>query len=360
MMRLESLTGLRAIFAMLVVIVHAGLRLGLLKPDNWPSFALSQAGHFGVIGFFILSGFILQSVYEGRSWTIRNFAVNRFARIYPLYLCGLLFALPIDWLSPHFAAGNKPEALGLSLILQQAWFGFANGRFNGPGWTLSVEAFFYLTFPFLFFIIRWRIYVFYTLFLAVLAYTVFSWDPSNHSHSYRFPLLRLWEFMAGIAGAKAMSCCQKIHGNHSWWIAIVILGSAFIGGCRIMFTTDLHFLGWFTMASGSWICIVILALSDLSKDKCRPLSHKFFILGGEISYGLYLFHDAIQRYAKYAFERLIDAQLESTHMGIKATYFIITTCTSLAVAYFAWVIIEKPARTYLRKKLGHEKNNTTP
>jgi hypothetical protein len=43
----------------------------------------------------------------------------------------------MDWLSPGMSTENRIPALGLSVVLQQSWAPFSNGRFNGPGWTLS-------------------------------------------------------------------------------------------------------------------------------------------------------------------------------------------------------------------------------
>ena len=132
-MRLDSLTGLRAVLACMVLIVHSFHRVGWLDHSEFMKGTVGAFGHFGVVGFFILSGLILTIVYDNREWTIRDFMINRLARIYPLYLLGILIALPIDWLSPGFTTPYKVEALGLNLLSVQSWVPFANSRFNGPG-----------------------------------------------------------------------------------------------------------------------------------------------------------------------------------------------------------------------------------
>ena len=126
--KFDSLTGIRAMLAGMVVIAHGFGRAEWLDVTPWSKDLFLSFGHFGVVGFFILSGFILMSVYRDRDWTIREFAVNRFARIYPLYLTCLLLTLPIDWFSPGFAPGHKVEAFALTTVFQQSWFEFSNGR----------------------------------------------------------------------------------------------------------------------------------------------------------------------------------------------------------------------------------------
>jgi peptidoglycan/LPS O-acetylase OafA/YrhL len=348
-MRLESLTGLRIILAILVVIAHASFRVGFLKQEGWIPDFLSHTGHFGVIGFFVLSGFILQKVYDQRTWTLRSFTVNRIARLYPIYLCGLLFALPIDWYSPNMPSDHRTEALGLSLVLLQSWTEFANGRFNGPGWTLSVEAFFYAAFPLLFILIRKKPWVFAILFCVLITYTATIWEAAS---SYRFPFNRLWEFMAGMLGVKLINSGKFKLCSMPWWSSILVLIISFFAGCYLIVNTDLAFFGWFTMTMGCWTCILILASIDIKEKVSNPLSSKIFILGGEISYGLYIFHDPIQRYSKVIFERILSNELEKSSILLKSSYIASTTVVSFVAAYIGWLIIEKPARVFIRNRLG--------
>jgi len=348
-MRLESLTGLRILLALLVVVAHACFRLGILKQEGWVQDMLSQTGHFGVIGFFVLSGFIMQNVYAGREWNIKSFTVNRIARIYPIYLCGLLLALPIDWFSPHMPSENRPQALGLSVALLQAWAEFANGRFNGPGWTLSVEAFFYAMFPLLFYILRKSPILFAALFIGAASCTGLLWEAGA---SYRFPANRLWEFMAGMIGAKVLDLWPHKRSGAPWWAAVIILMISFFCGCILMFGIGSNFSGWIVMVIGCWLSIVILGSADMTTKNPNPLSSKFFILGGELSYGLYLFHDPIQRYGKVAIEYFVSMNLENSNTTIKIFYFTSTTIASFLAAYIGWLLIEKPSRIYLRNKLG--------
>ena len=347
--KLDSLTGLRALLAGMVLVAHACLRVGWLEGPGWVAHLASQLGHFGVIGFFILSGLILRTVYGQRPWTIREFAGNRFARIYPLYLCGLLFTLPIDWFSPGFAPIHKEAALGLNAVTLQAWFGFANGRFNGPGW--SVEVFFYACFPALLLLQNRSKAAFAGLGVMLFVVTAMIWDPGGFATSYRFPAWRLWEFMLGMSVADLMVRLPK-PGNWCWALALTVLFAALLLGGTVLWVPGWHFAGWVLMAAGACACIVLLGAADVQGTAWRPLSSPQWVLGGEISYGVYLFHDGAQRYAKVAVERALATGIETTALTVKLGYMIGTTVATVGMAYICWKWLEMPARVKLRAIFG--------
>ena len=72
------------------------------------------------------------------------------------------------------------------------------------------------------------------------------------------------------------------------------------------------------------------------------------ILGGEISYGLYLIHDAVQRYGKVVFEQILKHPLNISSIPEKTVFMVATTIISLALAYVSWVWLEMPARRWIR------------
>ena len=157
-MQLRPLTSIRFLFALLVVLFH-GLDFlehsGVTK--NWPKAILTviSHGYLGVDFFFVLSGFILAYSYRSRL-SQRNdcfgFWWERFARIYPAYLFAFIIFLPTGIYSTWFL-GQPRLALvtaAFQLSLTQSWVPAAALEWNAPAWSLSVEAFFYVLFPFLF------------------------------------------------------------------------------------------------------------------------------------------------------------------------------------------------------------------
>lgn len=158
---LTTLTPLRGIAALLVVVFHSNLILMAFMPPGYTHFV--ENGWLWVDFFFVLSGFIMSYVYG------KKFAENvsraeywrylgaRFARVYPLHLVTLLWALVsciaivhyATALAPFFAAMFNPGAAPASLLLLQGMHLFKAAPLNTPSWSLSTEWWVYMIFPFL-------------------------------------------------------------------------------------------------------------------------------------------------------------------------------------------------------------------
>ncbi|GAA2819924.1 acyltransferase family protein [Kribbella solani] len=146
--RVESLTGLRW-WAAFFVFCHHMTNLAPL-----PIFDFLKYGTSGVTFFFVLSGFVLTwSAQPGTK--IRTFYRRRFARIFPLYFLTLVAAFFVFYRvdPPAGMSWIKPVSvtvLVLSAFLLHGWSNNPTILYGGnpAGWTLSVEAFFYAYFPF--------------------------------------------------------------------------------------------------------------------------------------------------------------------------------------------------------------------
>ncbi|WP_416985432.1 acyltransferase family protein [Streptomyces sp. T028] len=143
--------GLRLVAAVMVAAYHF---LGTPTPHFWGraelrDFApflheISRYGWLGVEFFFAISGFVICMSCWGR--TPAQFTVSRVARLFPAYWCAVLLVVALvlaarmgHWpaatrIDPRTVLGNltmAPGPLGLELV-------------DGVGWTLWVEARFYL------------------------------------------------------------------------------------------------------------------------------------------------------------------------------------------------------------------------
>lgn len=346
--RFDSLTGLRAILAIMVVFCHGCIRCDLFDDGSWISKLVGEMGHSGVTGFFVLSGYILAHVYRNRKYSLSDFAVNRFARIYPLYLLGLAFTLPIDWLSPGMDSAGRAAALSLSTLLLQSWLPFSNGRFNGPGWTLSVEMLFYILFPVLFVLWKKNVKAFTGITILCMFFTAILWNPTSFFLSHRFPPLRIWEFMFGMLLA-------TIPLKPRWLTTEILPLCLIVSACiaaAFLDNVSFSFLKWFWMALLNGAAIYLLAARDSAKIRKSFFASKWMILGGELSYGVYLLHDGIQRYARVGAEYLLGISLKDSSLSFKCAFLVITTSFSILVAFHSWKQIETPARKLLRRKLN--------
>lgn len=154
---LHALTGLRFFAAMYVVLYHYA-KFWLADGPRWVD-ALNRGGPVAVSLFFVLSGLVLtygSTDATGRcARSARDFWFARFSRIYPLFLLAIVLSLPSAVASMrhgHSTAAAVALAAAqtvVALSLLQAWVPHLAFVGNPPGWSLSVEAFFYFTFPFL-------------------------------------------------------------------------------------------------------------------------------------------------------------------------------------------------------------------
>lgn len=131
--RLDSLTGIRAIAAFLVFWHHSSSRF----EDSLSS------GMVGVSMFYLLSGFVMAWTdrTDENAWTYYR---KRFARIVPAYVVACVAV--IMWRT--LRSGFEPTDLA-ALTLLQAWVPDPSIYFAAQAifWSLSCETFFYLAFP---------------------------------------------------------------------------------------------------------------------------------------------------------------------------------------------------------------------
>ena len=164
---LSNLTPLRGIAALIVLFFHfdlfwGGPFQGTLFPIDVTLFV--KKGYLLVDFFFVLSGFIMCHVYgpffagSVTGSAFRQFLKARFARIYPLHLFTLVWAIllfaGVLWTDFPLDAREKSvfdlSAIPAHLVLIQAMGIYPGYTWNGPAWTISVEWWMYVLFPFLY------------------------------------------------------------------------------------------------------------------------------------------------------------------------------------------------------------------
>ena len=87
-----ALTGLRFVAAFYVFIFHIHLRW-VLSDVSFVKNVLAQ-GAVGMSIFFMLSGFVLAYVYGDGKTSYKDYLVNRFSRIYPIYIFAAIITIP--------------------------------------------------------------------------------------------------------------------------------------------------------------------------------------------------------------------------------------------------------------------------
>ncbi|HWH94555.1 MAG TPA: acyltransferase [Baekduia sp.] len=141
--RLEFLDALRGLAALSVAAGHRaeGVVGGFVHFDAH----VFRFGLFGVVLFFLCSGFIIPASLE-RHGSLRRFWISRFFRLYPLYWVAMAGALALH-MAGSYALGPVYEAdvLGHTLVnltMLQAFL--SQPLLLGLSWTLAFELGFYL------------------------------------------------------------------------------------------------------------------------------------------------------------------------------------------------------------------------
>ncbi|MEU8192218.1 acyltransferase [Microbispora amethystogenes] len=141
--RLAWLDALRGLAALTVVFEHS---LEPLLPEARLSVkAVFDPGWFGVMVFFLVSGYIVPASLERRA-SLREFWISRFFRLYPLFgiaAAAMALLALAGWDDPHIWWTTRPVSLALGhLTMLQDLLSMPN--LLNVLWTLSYEMAFYL------------------------------------------------------------------------------------------------------------------------------------------------------------------------------------------------------------------------
>jgi peptidoglycan/LPS O-acetylase OafA/YrhL len=374
---LPALTPLRFPAAFSAVLFHVWV---LLKgPGGRP--APQAVWHLwaGVSFFFVLSGFILTYNYldEFRRPTRRgvwNFLVARWARTYPVHVLGVLIMLPIDY--PRLIAGvfgNPYISVLTQVFLGQAFLPMETPKanaFNSPSWSLSAEWFFYLTLPVLIPALtsgslrRRAAVVLLALTPWLLAVVgLFGWNVLGPITPYRYPPVRLADFLAGVLLAMAW---HRRHGASAPPVRSVSrataaeVGALFVLGVwvwvLIRTVTKLKWLmatGWL----GVYVPPLLLLVWVLARGGglvSRALASRPLAYLGDISFALYMLHLPI----------LLYFHIDGHRIGAPSWWWLwkwlAVMGTSFVLAMTCYHLYEIPLRDWLRRKLTIRRPGPAP
>ncbi|MFC7310313.1 acyltransferase family protein [Streptomyces monticola] len=350
--RLPTLTGLRFPAALLVFLFHAALPLPemrILADDGLQKVfyaVAAQSGGLGVTFFFVLSGFILTwSARPGDP--ARSFWRRRFAKIVPVYLVTWFLALLLVDLS----ATEVWQALA-TLFMVQSWIPdvMTNFAVNNPGWSLSTEAFFYLSFPLIYLgakripARRLKFWIAGTVaaiaLVPLLTYTLIPLgteqvpnEPGNSANyfwfGYIFPPARLLDFVLGIFVARAVMTGRWRDIGMRWSAALLVAAYAaasfvpLLYGLRVMCVVPAAML----IASG--------ALAD-AHGRPTAFSGRAATWLGEVSFAFYLAHYTVLTLVR----ELLGERMLSTPVGVAVIVAELAVSLLISWALYAWV--ERP------------------
>lgn len=293
--RLAHVDGLRALAVLLVVVFHA-----------WPR--LAPGGFIGVDVFFVISGFVITRQIaremESGSFSYGAFLGRRVRRLLPAaFVCSLLvsIAAAVVLLPDALVAFSKSLIAVWTMTANFQFFG-NTGYFDAPAaeapmlhmWSLAVEDQFYLTWPLLLlllfrkFVTRGRILVpVLALALVSLVHSQMS-ATSNPSLAFYLPFSRAFELLSGCALAL---CIGFIKAPRLLLLALLeVAGLALVVGSAFMLDATVPFPGLAVVPTIVGSVLLIAPGLFGATPVARLLSLRPVVLGGQMSYSIYLYH----------------------------------------------------------------------
>ena len=317
---IPSLTPLRGIAAILVVFFHFSIFASPLLPSDNP---LIGKWYLMVDMFFVLSGFIMYHVYG--SWfedsikrpAFLKYMQARFARLYPLHLFMFLFMLAwffvlnyrfgYEELPGIFQSILDPKAIPTTLLLVQGWGFHLEATWNTASWSISVEWFLYLLFPFLIlFLVRFKkvgSWMLFALAFAGMLFLIYYVHPAYDlalAESRGFPANPLappsysFDFISGPALGRGFCgfviglLCYELY-RKDWQRKLLSKG----------FWFPILWIGMMTLWSfdllPDYIAVLLFGLLILSSAFAegrvkKILNNRLFTFLGDISYSIYMVH----------------------------------------------------------------------
>jgi peptidoglycan/LPS O-acetylase OafA/YrhL len=379
--RIPALSSLRFMAALFIVFDHA--------TDDQHGWFREIPYYQGVTFFFVLSGFVLTYTYpqlpEKRD--VLNFWLARFARVWPAYFLSLIWAIVLvpGWLTIVATPYGAFRAVIATLTLQ-SWIPQMDYYFfpNASCWSLSVEMFFYLLFPFLLrefkANLRWKFFLFcIPAVLVVVAATASNLPVYAKSTTeidmdglvYVFPVTRLPEFMMGMIAATLFlrrptdNLLRRPTENRltlaaatlmEATIVIVILAQLLVGYTWYESGPLSHVFApsvclWIERSGSA--PLYALLLSVMARERglvSRLLCFRPLVSGDKITYALYLLHQPFIWWLRAHGD--LFAFIPSF---LRAPLFALTI---LAISYIVCIAIEQPVRRRIVRFFHVDKTTT--
>ncbi|VWX61092.1 conserved membrane hypothetical protein [Burkholderiales bacterium 8X] len=334
-MKLNSIQYLRGLAAIAVLLAHT-----LLQPLAEVNQQYVRFGTFGVLLFFVISGFIMIYITGKERFSPLSFLARRAERIVPLYW--------VATIAVALVAASTPS------LLKNTVFSFPNlaysllfiphFRSNGEiapllklGWTLNYEVFFYLIFAATALLsIRLRLVAIALIFLAIISIgKLFTFD-SAIGQFYTQPVILA--FAAGmIVGFIQIDYPSSLTSH---WMR------ASSGAIAVLFLTLSFFYdqsaapnpltdALFTLGAAS------LVLTCVGFEARMPVS-KHLRLIGDASYAIYLSHI----YIVVAIFKIA----EKLEISFSNALFVCVIVVSLASGTLIHIFIERPIGKFFQRR----------
>ena len=384
---IRQLTGIRAVAAVWVLFYHLQGPLDTLGVMSIPVLSdVIRVGRLGVDLFFALSGFILTHTYlrklgpKAHARPTLEFWWLRLARIYPVHFV-MLNVAGLAVVAQALITGENKDRPRLNpidyirnLLLIQEWGPNPERGWNVVAWSLSMEWLAYLLFPVvvlaLFFfhrrintpllLVAWVVSVLPLLLRASVG------DDPYYGGAWGSTIRVLTAFVAGAitylivirlinSDGSISTRTERLATTVSVAMPLVVIaGATFLGrwsGAQseiLLIDPDAEplppfFHLWLVPPLIVWIGALALSKSG----QVKFLSRETVVLGGLISYSLYMTHLVWLSTWRAGMNAI---GLESGPLYALSVVFALAM--AFVLAWLMWRLVEEPARRFMRRGVG--------
>jgi peptidoglycan/LPS O-acetylase OafA/YrhL len=330
-LEIRKLNSLRGLAALIVFFTHFS------DITNWFDGALGGgSGAYGVMLFFLLSGFLMSYLYLDKEFTgvnITSYFLARVGRVLPLYLlvvlCSYFLTVSGNDSLYNISDGNE--------LIAHLFFIYGESVL----WSISPEVMFYFVFIFFWLLAKNRvgvIYVFITGFMALLFFTNFPriYGDINGVPYNVFNILRsLPYFFIGVIFGLQYKSLSIPHYLKKHWFFLTLLLIPLMYPNFTPVTSDAKTRMWLSyevlfVMSSVFFCIVFLV-----PNNNVLLANKLGDFMGKISYSLYLLHMPI----------ILQVNKFNLSTELK---LLLSLVLSILVAFMSYRYFEKPLAKLIR------------
>ena len=379
MKRLYSLDAVRGLAALTIVIWHwqhffflSGHWMAGWQRDGQPLYHLLEPLYLeawaAVDLFFALSGFVFFWLYReaiaAKKVKAGTFALLRFSRLWPLHALMLAAITLLQWgyrqrtgVDFIFPASDGWRFASNLLALQQWLPPNIIQSFNGPAWTVSIEAGLYVLF---FVLCRLGLNGWKTALLVVLCgVPLFFWNWFIGRGLMGFFLGGLCYFavekVRGLASAKAWSVAICVAALAAWALVVIEIEAGPLHQ-GVVWVTDRLPDDWYDPDNTNdyfhiaYILTVVpltvvgLALSETVLN-LLPRFYRRTTFLGDISYGIYMLHFPLQTGCALAALSLGLTPLFFMHWWAMAGFYAVL----IGLASLSYFRFEKPMQKLIRR-----------
>jgi len=363
--KFDALTSLRGIAALCTVLAHLIVIWGDVFPalqaqSLFRDFALHT--YLFVDFFFVLSGFVMSHAY-GRQFahavrfgSYMRFLRARFARVYPLHLLLLLVYVGLAAIGIKQSQDNPDWSVTAHLLLLHAMGLFDHTTWNQPSWSISVEWWTYMVFPFALPLARRYVSKAVAacalpVILGLFAFLALHFGSANLTVGFAF--------FRCLIGFSAGACLYAV--VRYWHTAA--FGNAATNGALAAVFAVLLFVPSPYADMLAFLCFCTLVVSaSMGQGGSYWLHHPVLVWIGDISYSIYLWHSLLLHVVAKALGAAGRAlPLAHDHpLVFFLAGLVVFEIALLVLAHLSYRLIELPLRIFLGPKRKHTEQSPSP